>query len=221
MNFNYALATAALTLASTMLPVTEHANAITYHFTQDGSGGKLGGNVPTPGYGSVTVTSFGSDLEFEIQLATNWSVDTGSHHAVAFALATSGLKISGSAGPTATPLAVPFVQNSGTGPFSNPGFSGPFNYAIECSGGGNGQNTCNSISSLTFFVLGAGSLSPILTNGVYVTADIFSERTGKTGVVGATVAVPGPVVGAGFPGLLGAIGALVMLARRRRRIALS
>jgi hypothetical protein len=33
--------------------------------------------------------------------------------------------------------------------------------------------------------------------------------------------VPGPVVGAGLPGLLGAMGALVMLARRRRRLALS
>jgi hypothetical protein len=32
--------------------------------------------------------------------------------------------------------------------------------------------------------------------------------------------VPGPVVGAGLPGLLGAVGALVILARRRRRIAL-
>ena len=32
--------------------------------------------------------------------------------------------------------------------------------------------------------------------------------------------VPGPVVGAGLPGLLGAMGALVMLARRRRRLAL-
>jgi hypothetical protein len=33
--------------------------------------------------------------------------------------------------------------------------------------------------------------------------------------------VPGPIVGAGLPGLLSAMGALVMLARRRRRIALS
>ena len=33
--------------------------------------------------------------------------------------------------------------------------------------------------------------------------------------------VPGPVAGAGLPGLLGAMGALVILARRRRRLALS
>lgn len=219
MNLKSAFAAAALALAGAMLPVTAHA--VTYYFTQDGSGGTLGGNIPVPGYGSVTVTTVGSDLEFDIALAPNWSVDTGSHHAVAFALATSGLAISGTSGPIATPLAVPFVQNPGPGPFSNPGFAGPFNYAIECSGGGNGQNSCNGISSLTFFVLGAGSLSPILTNGVFVTADIYSEGTGKTGVVGATAPVPGPIVGAGLPGLLGAMGALVMLARRRRRNALS
>ncbi len=215
MNLKGALAAVVLSMASTMLPATAHADSITYYFTQDGSGGLLGGNLSAPAnYGSVTVTGVvGSDLEFQITLALNWSVDTGSHHAVAFELATAGLKISG--------LSAPFVQNPGSGPFSNPGFGGPFNYAIECSGGGKGQNTCNDISSLTFFVLGAGGLRPILTNGVYVTADIYSERTGQTGVVGATAPVPGPVVGAGLPGLLCAISATIILARRRRRIALS
>jgi len=211
-------AVVAATLATALLPSVGNAISMTYYFTQDGSGGTLGGNIPAPGYGSVSVNTVGSDLQFQIQLAPNWSVDTGSHHAVAFALATSGLSISGTSG-TLTDLAVPFVQNPGSGPFSNPGFGGPFNYAIECSGGGNGQNTCNTVSSLTFFVLGAGSLSPILTNGVFITADIYSSGTRQTGVVGATLPVPGPVVGAGLPGLLAAMGALVMLARRRRSVA--
>ena len=205
-----------------MLPVTEHANAITYHFTQDGSGGKLGGNVPTPGYGSVTVTSFGSDLEFEIQLATNWSVDTRSHHAVAFALVTSGSKSVAAQVRQRHRSLSHLCKILGTGPFSNPGFSGPFSIMrYPMLRGGHGQSSCNSISSLTFFVLGAGSLSPVLTNGVYVTVDIFSEGTGKTGVVGAAVAVPGPVVGAGVPALLGRDGCLIYVARRRRRVALS
>jgi len=222
MNLKSAFAAAALAFASAMSPVARYADPITYYFTVDGSGGKLGGNLAPPNsYGSVTVTSFGLDLEFDIALDPNWSVDTGSHHAVAFALATSGLTISGSPG-SLSPLTVPFVQNPNTGPFSNPNFAGPFNYAIECSGAGHGQNSCNDISSLTFYVLGAGNLSPILTNGVYVTADIYSNATGRTGVVGATLApVPGPIVGAGLPGMCAAMGALVMLARRRRRIALS
>jgi hypothetical protein len=45
---------------------------------------------------------------------------------------------------------------------------------------------------------------------------------GGTGVVSYSanfVAVPGPVVGAGIPGLIAACGAMVILARRRRKFA--
>jgi hypothetical protein len=216
MNFRRALlALAILVLGSAALPTSGHA--ITYFFTESGTSNF--GDLAAPGYGSVTVTTVGSDLKFELGLAPNWFVDSGNatvHHPVAFNLATSGLTISGSSG-VVTPLASPFAGVNAGG-YTNPGFSGPFNYAINCPS--NGAGACNNITSLTFYVLGAGLLSLVPTNGVYITADIYNpSATGeKTGAVGATIApVPSPLMGAGLPGLIAACAGLVAFARRRRQ----
>src|SRR5690349_12657785 len=113
-----ALAGVAL-LAGAMLPTAGHATL--YDLTL-GFGG-------TGKFGTVEVTNSGTALKIDLELNPNWSVDTGSHHAVAFALATSGLLLSGSPG-SLTALTVPFVQNmtgtpAGSGPFDNPPFTGP------------------------------------------------------------------------------------------------
>ena len=67
------LALATLVLCSAALPTSGHA--ITYYFTETGS--ENFGDLAAPGYGSVSVTTFGSDLKFELNLAPNWFVDTG------------------------------------------------------------------------------------------------------------------------------------------------
>jgi hypothetical protein len=208
------LALATLVLGCAVSPATSHA--VTYHFTESGTSNF--GDLPAPGYGSATVTTVGSDLKFELSMAPNWFVDTGAHFPVAFNLATGGLTISGSSGGV-TPLASPFTGLNAGG-YTNPGFDGPFNYAISCPSGG--ANGCSTISSLTFYVLGAGLLNLVPTDGVYITADIYNpSATGeKTGTVGATIApVPSPLMGAGLPGLIVACAGLLAFGRRRRMFA--
>jgi hypothetical protein len=223
--FARGLLTAAIAIfLATMVPTIGHA--MTYFFTQDGSGGKLGGDLVAPNkYGQVDVTTVGADLKFELTMDPSWFVDTGNaivHHPVAFNLSVSNLKISATPG-VYTAFAPPLSGVSGSG-FTNPGFNGPFNYAINCDK--NGANGCGKLDELTFYVLGAGGLSPVLTNGVFITADILSALTGKTGVVGATecdYCAPPPSTEVPVPGALPlfatGLAALGWLARRRRKQA--
>ena len=56
-------------------------------------------------------------------------------------------------------------------------------------------------------------------NPIFAAVDIFKNGcTGEacTGATGATVGVPGPIVGAGLPGLLAACFGMIALAKRRR-----
>jgi hypothetical protein len=110
------------------------------------------------------------------------------------------------------------------GSYQEDGFKS-FEYAINYdSKGGSDPYT----TPLTFTISGAGltlaSFTELSTNppnggtAAYMMLDIISKETGQTGPVDlSTVAVPGPIVGAGLPGL--AVCCLGMLGLARRRIA--
>ena len=128
---------------------------IDYNFTKSGTSNF--GDLAAPGYGTANVHTVGNDLLFTINLLNGaWFVDTGTHHAVTFNLGTSGLAFSG--------LPSPFTGVN-NGPFHNPGFNGDYNYAVNCSFAGNGANSCSfspHVSTLSFTMIGAGQLAPVL-----------------------------------------------------------
>jgi hypothetical protein len=73
-----------------------------------------------------------------------------------------------------------------------------------------------------FFLLGAGFTGPAIASGELLLYYWDSNNDDNFGSIAVTVnaaAVPGPIVGAGLPGLVMALGGLVVLARRRRNQA--
>jgi hypothetical protein len=182
----------------------------TYQYTLDT------GSIGTAPFGYITTTVDGANLDVTVNVAPNYDVDTGTAHwALTFDLATSGLTITG--------LPFPFYQVAGSSFTNAPFTASPFNYAIDCSGAGNGSKSCGKTPGFSFVIVNGGALMPLLTDGVFFAVDILDARTGKTGVVGASsffqinqsqVATPLPTA---FPLFATGLGALGLLGWRRKR----
>ena len=107
---------------------------------------------------------------------------------------------------------------------------GNVEYGVELGGNGNSCGSTGCPTSLTFSISAPGldwtDLAQASSNGTAVmVADIFSGTTHNTGFVdltGAltptqTSAVPGPIVGAGLPGIFAAFAAFWGIGVKRRR----
>jgi hypothetical protein len=170
-------------------------------------------------------------------MAPNFVVDTGSHWALSLSLLGTGRIVESSFNLvngvdvfTAQPhLAVANYSNSPFGKFTDA-------VAGACGSGASGQLCGGSISFNILNFQGFGTATTLFdpapaggpTFPIYAALDVFMPEPcsgGCTGVVGLTSplvptefsAVPGPIVGAGIPGLIAGCFGLLGLAHRRRR----
>jgi len=213
-SWRVALAGAAFLAASAAFPSVSHADTFTI-FTDN-----IGVDC-SAGCGTVTVTDNGNNTyTFDVDLVPNTLVlhnTPGNPSAVAFNLAgVTALISSNSAGSTLS-------TNSPANGF------GTFSFGVDCGTQTTG-NICNpngvSATGMTgtsfngdFIFTVAAPSGEHLTNttqGFPLALDVAQASAfGNTGFA----SVPGPVLGAGLPGLIAACTGLVALARRRRKIA--
>ena len=208
----YSLAALAMVAATAAFPSASHA--ITFDFTSDHCTGGCG----TAPFGTVDVTQVGANVHFVVDLANgppntiSWA-QTGAADFQLFKFNATGVVVGDISVVQTFPA--PNVLQANTGTFNGDG-TGPFSFGIGCSTCGNGAL---GISSNLDFTIANATIADVTAGNplnIFV-ADVFSSQTGNTGPV--DVSVPGPLAGAGLPGLVMACGGLIAFARRRRKLA--
>jgi hypothetical protein len=204
------------------------AQADTFTFTSC----HITGGCPSTGFGTVTLLQSGSNVTFDVVLVNgNRFVETGAGGGELFLFNANSLGATSSITNITATLNGATVTITGglTGIIDNANpvmadGTGTFTGSVECTlaSSCNGGSTPN-INDLHFTVTNATLAQLEIGNslGNMFVADILcgATQTGCTaGLTGPVdVPVPGPVLGAGLPGLVMACAGLVGLARRRRQ----
>jgi hypothetical protein len=190
---------------------------------------------PAP-YGTVTFTQDGTGLDVKMVLSDAFDIHNNMTSFVfnlsgdpALTVANLMVTTDGTTFVSPSTVGATFTTNTGSGLSIHQDGAGNFDYGVECSNCGP-QSGGVDIQGISFTITAAIALSATLGstagtigkdgNANFSSASVFQDsNTGNTGAVWASTAVnvPGPVVGAGLPGIVMACGSLLALARRRRQ----
>src|SRR5262245_47785269 len=182
------------------------ASAITFQLTGDHCTGGCG----TPPFGTVDVTQNGANVNITVTLAAGFQyAQTGAADGQIFKFNGTDVALTGIVVGAHVPALV-----AATGAFNGDG-TGDFSFGINCPTCGNGPTGFGGAVSFTVNNATIADVTAGNNLGNIFVADVLAPN-GNTGPVDVS-AVPGPLAGAGLPGLVMACGGLIGLARRRRQ----